>query len=46
MGYTWKEWEQLEEDIPTQHHALDVEFGEKTKHGQKYIMSSQQLAES
>ncbi len=31
--------EQFEEDIRTQHLALDAELGEKTKYGQKYIIT-------
>ena len=46
MGYTRRNWEQLTEDIRTQHLPLNAELGEKTKYGQKYIISSQQLADS
>ena len=46
MGYTWKDWEQFAGDIRIQHLSLDAELGEKTKYGQKYIITSQQLADS
>jgi len=39
MGYTRKSWERFAEDIHTQHLALDAELGEKTKYGQKYIIT-------
>jgi len=39
MGYTSRNWEQLAEDIRTQHLTLDAELGEKTKYGQKYIIT-------
>lgn len=46
MGYTRKGWEQFAGDIRIEHLALDAELVEKTKYGQKYMMSSQQLADS
>jgi len=39
MGYTRRNWEQFAEDIRTQHLPLDAELGEKTKYGQKYIIT-------
>jgi len=39
MGYTRENWEQFAEDIHTQHLPLDAELGEKTKYGQKYIIT-------
>jgi len=39
MGYTGRNWEQFAEDIRTQHLSLDAELEEKTKYGQKYIIT-------
>lgn len=39
MGYVPENWGQFAEDIRTQHLALDAELGEKTKYGQKYIIT-------
>jgi hypothetical protein len=39
MGYTERNWEQFAGDIRIQHLALDAELGEKTKYGQKYIIT-------
>ena len=39
MGYTGKNWGQFAGDIRIQHLALDAELGEKTKYGQKYIIT-------
>ena len=39
MGYTERNWEQFAEDIRRQHLALEAELGEKTKYGQKYIIT-------
>ena len=39
MGYTQKNRGQLVEDIRKQHLVLDAELAEKTKYGQKYIIT-------
>lgn len=39
MGYTRKNWGQFAEDIRTQLLPFDAEEGEKTKYGQKYIIT-------
>ncbi len=39
MGYRRENWAHFAEDIRTQHLPLDAELGEKTKYGQKYIMT-------
>lgn len=39
MGYAETNWEQFAEDIRAQHLALEAELGEKTKYGQKYIIT-------
>lgn len=39
MGYGRENWEQLAKDIGTQHLTLNAELGEKTKYGQKYIIT-------
>ncbi len=39
MGYGQENWEQLAKDICVQHLLLDAELGEKTKYGQKYIIT-------
>jgi len=39
MGHRQRNWGQFVEDIRMQHLSLDAELGEKTKYGQKYIIT-------